>query len=121
MGLLFGFPAYLFDLNEGGQLLLAESPLRSGFVRGDGNDDGLVNLSDVTYALDWLFAGATAPGCLAALNTNGDGAVDIADPVYLLGFLFGGGSAPADQYPDCGPGTLPADAELGCVNPSNCQ
>ena len=80
-----------------------------------------VDISDASCALDWLFAGAAVPGCLAALNTNGDDKVDIADPVYLLGFLFGGGSAPADPFPDCGPGTLPADEELGCANPPNCQ
>ena len=95
-------------------------PVPRHFLRGDCNDDGDVNIADATCALNWLFAGGPMPGCLAALNTNGDGAVDIADPVYLLGFLFGGGSAPAAPFPDCGPGMLPADKVLGCVNPPDC-
>ncbi len=90
------------------------------FLRGDCNDDGEVNISDATCALDRLFAGAAAPGCLAALNTNGDGAVDIADPVFLLNFLFAGGPRLSAPFPDCGPGVLPADAALGCANPPDC-
>ena len=54
-------------------------------------------------------------------NTNGDDDVNITDPVSLLNFLFSDGSAPAAPYPDCGPGMLPADPELGCANPPACQ
>ncbi len=81
----------------------------------------MVNVSDASCVLNWLFDGAAKPGCLAAVNTNADDKVDIADPVSLLNFLFGGGSAPAAPFPDCGPGMLPADAELGCTNPPDCQ
>ena len=61
------------------------------------------------------------PGCVGALNTNGDATVDIADPVSLLNFLFGGGPIITGPYPDCGPGTLPADETLGCASPPDCQ
>ncbi len=95
-----------------------EGPL---FKRGDCNGDGEVNISDATCALEWLFAEAPAPGCLAALNTNGDDDVNIADPVSLLNFLFSDGTPPVTPFPDCGPGTLPADERLGCTNPPACQ
>ncbi len=91
------------------------------FLRGDCNADGGVDISDATCALNWLFAGAPEPGCIAALNTNGDEDVNIADPVFLLNFLFAGGPRLSAPFPDCGPGTLPADTTLGCANPSNCQ
>ncbi len=95
---------------------------RTEFVRGDCTGDGEVDLADAVCELNWLFAGAATPGCVAALNSNGDDKVDIADPVSPLNFLFGGGPAPAAPFPDCGPGMLPADAELGCVNPPpDCQ
>ncbi len=87
------------------------------FLRGDCNADSEVNISDAICALDRLFAGGASPGCLAALNTNGDDKVDIADPVSLLTFLFSGGPPPVGPYPDCGPGSLPADEELGCETP----
>ena len=71
--------------------------------------------------LDWLFAGEATPECVAATNTNGDGVTNITDATYLLNHLFSGGPAPAQPYPDCGPGVLPIDAELGCANSPNCQ
>ena len=74
-------------------------------------------------ALNWLFSteGST-PGCVAALNTNGDAAVDISDPISLLNYLFvAGGSPPVEPFPDCGPGTLPMDAETCVTPPKNCQ
>ena len=95
--------------------------LGTPILRGDCNDDGEVNLSDASCALNWMFAEAGKPGCIAALNTNGDDKVDIADPVSLLNFLFAAGPAPATPFPDCGPGTLEVDEELGCANPPNCQ
>ncbi len=95
--------------------------LPTTFLRGDCNDDGSVDISDATCALGWFFAGGAEPGCLAAVNTNGDVKLDIADPVFLLNFLFGGGPIITGPFPDCGPGTLPADALLGCVIPPDCQ
>ena len=93
---------------------------RPSFLRGDCNGDGKVDIADAVCILDWLFAGGDALGCVAATNTNGDGAANIADTTYLLNHLFSGGPAPVDPFPDCGPGMLPADAELGCANPPNC-
>ena len=90
------------------------------FLRGDCNDDGAVNISDATCVLNWLFAGGETPRCVAATNTNGDDAANISDATYLLNFLFGGGDGLAAPFPDCGPGMLPADAELGCANPPDC-
>lgn len=96
-----------------------ERPL---FLRGDANDDGHVNISDPLHILNWLFAGASPPGCIAATNVNGDDTVDIVDPTYLLNHLFSSGSTPVAPFPDCGASDLPADQELGCVTaPEHCQ
>ena len=116
------------ESRNGGSFAALQAELRLGlpvtpsdrFLRGDCNDDGEINLSDAACALNWLFAGGAEPGCPAALNTNGDQAVNLADPVSLLNFLFGGGPAPVAPFPDCGPGMLPADKELGCANPPDC-
>ena len=92
------------------------------FLRGDCNGDATVNISDATCALSRLFVGGQAPGCTAATDVNGDEAVDIADPVSLLNFLFAAGSPPVQPFPECGPGNLPGDDELGCdVLPAACQ
>ncbi len=100
---------------------LSGFPALSRFRRGDCNDDGEVNITDGVCILNWLFLGAATPGCVAVTNTNGDDAANIADATYLLSHLFAGGPPPAAPFPDCGPGMLPADEELGCANPPDCQ
>lgn len=91
------------------------------FLRGDCNGDGRLDISDPVCLLLVFFAGRPAPGCLAALNANGDGALDISDPTTLLLLLFSDGPPLPEPFPDCGPGTLEIDAELGCeVPPAGC-
>jgi hypothetical protein len=87
------------------------------FRRGDCNEDGDVDISDAVCTLNWLFLGAAAPGCVAVTNSNGDGSADISDATYLLNHLFLGGPPPVVPYPECGPGALQSDAELGCGTP----
>lgn len=94
---------------------------RDSFLRGDCNDNGAVDISDAVCILNWLFATREEPACVAATNTNGDGVADISDATYLLSHLFQGGPPPVAPYPECGPGPLEADDELGCANPRNCQ
>jgi hypothetical protein len=97
-------------------------PSEGGFQRGDCNDDGNVDISDAVCILSWLFLGEDAPGCLAATNANGDVGTDLSDAVYLLTHLFLGGPAPVDPFPECGPGRLPTDEEMGCgTPPTNCS
>ena len=95
-------------------------PPGTHFLRGDCTSEGEINISDAVCILNWLFAGQVTPGCVAATNTNGEGATNITDATYLLNHLFSGGPAPVAPFPDCGPGTLPADLELGCANPPDC-
>jgi hypothetical protein len=69
------------------------------FLRGDANIDGKVDLSDAVFALNWLFTGGPAPGCLDPADSNDDGEVDIADPISLLGYLFLGSRPPPAPGP----------------------
>ena len=126
-----GFPAFLFDLNEGGQLLLAESPspFPTAFVRGDCNDDGNVDIADVSCLVNVLFAGfnlldrsspdlpcATDGGNVAILDVSGNEAIDVADIVDLANFLFGGGPPPPG-----GTSCQLLDGEFGCPENPGCQ
>ncbi len=90
------------------------------FIRGDCNDDGVVDISDGSYLLNWLFLGGPPLPCLAAGDPNVDGGVDISDASYLLNFLFLGGPPPASPFPACGPGERPTDETLGCEAPTAC-
>ena len=82
------------------------------FRRGEVNGDGLIDISDDVFGLQYLFVGGNAPACLAACDLNLDGKFDISDPIHGLAFKFLGGPPPGPPFPDCG--TDPAPAGLGC-------
>jgi hypothetical protein len=60
---------------------------------GDAIGDGHVDVADVFYVINFLFAGGPRP--LGRANVNGDSAIDVADVFYLINFLFAGGPPPA--------------------------
>jgi hypothetical protein len=82
-----------------------------GFVRGDANGDGRVNLSDAIRSLYYVF-GLSQVACADAVDANDDGAADIADPIYVLEYLFGSGPPPAPPFPR--PGADPTPDNLTC-------
>ncbi len=88
------------------------------FQRGDVNVDGKADLSDIVFALDYLFGGATDPSCLKSADFNDSGVLDLADPVFLLNHLFAGGNSPGSPVGTCGiDGT---DDNLSCEAFENC-
>jgi len=90
------------------------------FVRGDINDDGLVDpIGDAIFVLGYGFNGGPPPHCADAADANDDGLLDpIGDAIFLLGYGFTGGPAPPLPFPDCGSDTT-ADA-LDCAGPTFC-
>jgi hypothetical protein len=60
--------------------------------KGDVNGDGTVNVADVFFLINYLFAGGALPPGVA--NVNGDSAITVADVFYLINYLFAGGPAP---------------------------
>lgn len=63
-------------------------------TRGDCNSDGLVDLADVIFILNYLFKSGSEPDPFWAGDANSDSAVDLADAVYLLNYLFREGPPP---------------------------
>jgi hypothetical protein len=51
-----------------------------------------VNVNDVFYLINALFAGGPAPSCPG--DANGDTKVDVGDVFYLINYLFAGGPPP---------------------------
>lgn len=82
------------------------------FVRGDSNDSGTLELTDVLVTLNYLFLGAASPTCEDALDTNDSSTLDLTDALLLLNYLFSSGNAPSAPFPD--PGTDPTPDGLGC-------
>jgi hypothetical protein len=62
-------------------------------LHGDANGDGSVDIADVFYLINVLFASGPFP--FGASDVNGDGNVDVADVFYLINFLFASGPAPS--------------------------
>lgn len=85
------------------------------FVRGDGNDDGSVDLVDVLWVLFYAFDGSVLPRCEDALDVDDSSVVDLTDAFVLLGHLFTAGPPPAPPFPQ--PGVDPSgDGLLSCVD-----
>lgn len=83
------------------------------FIRGDSNDDGVVNISDPTFTLNHLFLGESEPPCLDAADANDDGRMDISDPISTLQFLFSGDYVLPP--PLLAPGTDETEDDLSCL------
>ena len=62
----------------------------SSFILGDVNDDGNVNIADVTALIDYLLRGDASAINLAGADVNGDSNVNIADLTALIDYLLSG-------------------------------
>lgn len=69
-------------------------------VRGDVDENGVLNITDPVAILGYLFAGKPL-SCLLAAEVTGDDKLDITDPIYLLNYLFLGGPALRGEGVDC--------------------
>ncbi len=64
------------------------------YIRGDTNGDGVIDIGDVIYLINYLFTGTSAPDPLWVGDCNCDGVLDIGDVIYLINYLFTGTSPP---------------------------
>lgn len=105
------------DLNGNGILDECE-PDPMVFVRGDGNLDQVVDISDALVVIEYLFAGSMVP-CPSALDADDNDGVSLGDALQILYFVFDGtGSQPLPPpYPGCGedptPGSLTCEPTPG--------
>ncbi|MDE0959888.1 MAG: VCBS repeat-containing protein [Planctomycetota bacterium] len=88
------------------------------FLRGDANDNGIINIADAVVILRRMF-GIDPPGtCLAAEDADGDGGTDIGDAVRVVTYLFSLGEAPVAPFPTCDlapdPLILPCTERVSC-------
>ena len=93
------------------------------FVRGDVDQNGVIDLSDGVSLLRHLFQeGFPEPPCSDAADSNDNGILDISDAVAVLNWLFLGGVKPAPPSPsgagylssDCGPD--PTADDISCAS-----
>ena len=68
-------------------------------VCGDANDDEIVNVTDVVYLINYIFAEGPAPEPIEAGDSDCDTNVNITDAVYLVNYIFAGGFVPCAACP----------------------
>ena len=93
--------SYLFEDKGTFRYHCQVHPADSGAVivginkRGDANGNGIINLSDIIYLVNYVFKGDTAPNpiCLGDANNTG-GSPNLSDIIFLVNFIFKGGPAP---------------------------
>lgn len=90
----------------------------SEFIRGDANTDGIVDVADVLYTLNFQFSGGPIR-CEDALDSNDSGDLDLSDGLYSLAYLFSFGDEPPAPFDWCGEDPT-ADA-LGCDSNQTCD
>lgn len=93
-------------------------PLHAQFVRGDVNNDGIVNIADIIFSLLYLFADGPDPVCEDTVDCDDDGLINVTDPVFLTLYIFQGGIAPPSPFPGCGLEPVPDDDGFDCFLPT---
>jgi hypothetical protein len=61
---------------------------------GDNTLDEAINVADVIYLLNYLYAGGPAPDPICKADANCDGVANVGDAILLLNYLFRLGTAP---------------------------
>ncbi len=89
------------------------------FMRGDGNADGTVDISDPIFVLRYLFNDGTPASCMDTTDANDDGKVDIADAVTLIRYLFGDIERLPMPFGQCG--YDPTDDDVTCNTYTPCD
>lgn len=70
------------------------TPHRPSFIMGDCNRDGVIDVGDVVYLINYLFKSGPVPNPLPSGDVNNDSVVDVGDVVYLINYLFKNGPTP---------------------------
>jgi hypothetical protein len=83
-------PGACGDKPEAAKMVLESTPVLGSpsYVCGDANGDGLVQVGDAIFILNYLFKEGGAPDPICVGDASGDGAINLADVVWLLNYLF---------------------------------
>ena len=76
-----------------------------GYICGDGDGSGAVDIDDAVYLIQYIFSGGPAPEPIESGDADCSSAIDIDDAVFLIQYIFSGGNSPCDpagdSIPDC--------------------
>ncbi len=90
-GLFVNVP-YVYVGDHYSFIILTTGPL---VIRGDCNNDGIIDLGDVVHLISYLYRGGPPPEPFEAGDVNCDGVIDLGDVVYLINYLYQDGPPPS--------------------------
>ncbi|MEZ5358184.1 MAG: GEVED domain-containing protein [Candidatus Zixiibacteriota bacterium] len=68
--------------------------LGSGYICGNADNSGSINIGDAVYLLNFIFRGGPAPYPYCVGDANGDMGINVGDVIYLIGYIFRGAPPP---------------------------
>ena len=98
---------YRIPVNSGGQpsaIGISEGDsfvVEAGYIyathvnRGDANADGVIDLGDIVYLINYLYREGPQPCPMESGDANCDGVVNLGDIVFLINYLYKEGPPPA--------------------------
>ena len=89
------------------------------FLRGDANDNGIVNIADAVTVLSYLFGDGARPECKDAYDANDDGTLNLADAIAILSHLFAHAGSLPPPFDACGQD--PSNDNLDCQKYESCE
>lgn len=101
------------EIDENDEFMKQEEDIipDSLLMRGNVNQDSMVDVSDAIAILNFLFQNGEQPYCLDKADVNDDGFVDVSDAVFLLNYLFLNGETPSVVFSEEGAELTPDGLE----------
>jgi FG-GAP-like repeat/Dockerin type I domain len=66
-----------------------------GFIKGDANLDGDINIGDPVFLINYLYHSGPAPFVEEVADANNDSSIEIGDAVSLINYIFKDGPPPS--------------------------
>jgi len=83
----------IFHTNDPDESLVTV-PVTMWCLRGDVSPNGVVNIADIVYLLNYIWVNGPDPDPVCLGDVNRDGMVDALDVAYLSSYLFESGTPP---------------------------
>jgi hypothetical protein len=88
----YGDTTYVLTNGRGVIMLVRSTP--PAYKCGDADGSSSINVSDVVFLINYIFASGPAPNPFAAGDPDCSGTVNITDGVYLINYIFASGPLP---------------------------
>ena len=88
--------AQVLNMHCGAGLIACGTFVLIGHVPGDADASGIVDVDDVVFLINYVFAQGPEPVPIESGDVDCSGTVDVDDVVWLINFIFSSGNAPCD-------------------------